>query len=138
MESKEFFYHFGKLLYQIDAIYDEFAKKYKVKANILWILYSLNDGNEHTHKEISENWSIPKTTLNTLIKELEKDKYIELIPIEGEKRELNIKLTLSGKKYADEILNNIYEIENKVFNLLPNQNVINDLEIIKKGLKEYE
>jgi transcriptional regulator len=138
MESKEFFYHFGKLLYQIDAIYDEFAKKYKVKANILWILYSLNDGNEHTQKEISENWSIPKTTLNTLIKELEKDKYIELIPIEGEKRELNIKLTLSGKKYADEILNNIYEIENKVFNLLPNQNVINDLEIIKKGLKEYE
>ncbi len=97
MESKEFFYHFGKLLYQIDAIYDEFAKKYKVKANILWILYSLNDGNEHTQKEISENWSIPKTTLNTLIKELEKDKYIELIPIEGEKRELNIKLTLSGK-----------------------------------------
>ena len=138
MESKEFFYHFGKLLYQIDAIYDEFAKKYKVKANILWILYSLNDGNEHTQKEISENWSIPKTTLNTLIKELEKDKYIELIPIEGEKRELNIKLTLSGKKNADEILNNIYEIENKVFNLLPNQNVINDLEIIKKGLKEYE
>lgn len=138
MESKEFFYHFGKLLYQIDAIYDEFAKKYKVKANILWILYSLNDGNEHTQKEISENWSIPKTTLNTLIKELKKDKYIELIPIEGEKRELNIKLTLSGKKYADEILNNIYEIENKVFNLLPNQNVINDLEIIKKGLKEYE
>lgn len=138
MESKKFFYHFGKLLYQIDAIYDEFAKKYKVKANILWILYSLNDGNEHTQKEISENWSIPKTTLNTLIKELEKDKYIELIPIEGEKRELNIKLTLSGKKYADEILNNIYEIENKVFNLLPNQNVINDLEIIKKGLKEYE
>lgn len=138
MESKEFFYHFGKLLYQIDAIYDEFAKKYKVKANILWILYSLNDGNEHTQKEISENWSIPKTTLNTLIKELEKDKYIELIPIEGEKRELNIKLTLSGKKYADEILNKIYEIENKVFNLLPNQNVINDLEIIKKGLKEYE
>lgn len=138
MESKEFFYHFGKLLYQIDAIYDGFAKKYKVKANILWILYSLNDGNEHTQKEISENWSIPKTTLNTLIKELEKDKYIELIPIEGEKRELNIKLTLSGKKYADEILNNIYEIENKVFNLLPNQNVINDLEIIKKGLKEYE
>lgn len=138
MESKEFFYHFGKLLYQIDAIYDEFAKKYKVKANILWILYCLNDGNEHTQKEISENWSIPKTTLNTLIKELEKDKYIELIPIEGEKRELNIKLTLSGKKYADEILNNIYEIENKVFNLLPNQNVINDLEIIKKGLKEYE
>lgn len=138
MESKEFFYHFGKLLYQIDAIYDEFAKKYKVKANILWILYSLNDGNEHTQKEISENWSIPKTTLNTLIKELEKDKYIELIPIEGEKRKLNIKLTLSGKKYADEILNNIYEIENKVFNLLPNQNVINDLEIIKKGLKEYE
>lgn len=125
-------------MYQIDAIYDEFAKKYKVKANILWILYSLNDGNEHTQKEISENWSIPKTTLNTLIKELEKDKYIELIPIEGEKRELNIKLTLSGKKYADEILNNIYEIENKVFNLLPNQNVINDLEIIKKGLKEYE
>lgn len=125
-------------MYQIDAIYDEFAKKYKVKANLLWILYSLNDGNEHTQKEISENWSIPKTTLNTLIKELEKDKYIELIPIEGEKRELNIKLTLSGKKYADEILNNIYEIENKVFNLLPNQNVINDLEIIKKGLKEYE
>lgn len=115
MNSKEFFYTFGKLLYNIDGFYAEYAKKYKVKDNELWILYALNDGNEHSQIDISENWDIPKTTINTIIKELEKEKYVELKQIKGEKRMLNIKLTSSGKAYADKVLMDLYNMEAKLY-----------------------
>ena len=54
MDAKGFFYEFGKLLYRIDGFYDEFAKKSGVKPNLLWILYALADGKEHSQKEICD------------------------------------------------------------------------------------
>lgn len=116
MNSKEFFYVFGKLLYQIDGFYCEYAKKYKVKENELWILYALNDGKEHSQIDISENWDIPKTTINTIIKQLEKEKYVELIQIKGEKRMLHIQLTHLGKEYANQLLSDLYKMEEKLYN----------------------
>ena len=100
MNSKLFFYEFGKMIYRIDGFYREFAKRLDVKENLLWILYALNDGNMHSQKEICDNWDLPRSTVNTIMKELESDGYIELIQIKGEKRELQVKLTETGKNYS--------------------------------------
>ena len=116
MNSREFFYSFGKLLYNIDSFYSLYAKKYDVKENELWILYALNDGNEHSQIEISQNWDIPKTTINTIVKQFEKDGYVELVQITGEKREMHIKLTSKGKEYADGLLVDLYNLEKKLYN----------------------
>lgn len=116
MNSREFFYSFGKLLYNIDSYYSLYAKKYDVKENELWILYALNDGSEHSQIEISQNWDIPKTTINTIVKQFEKDGYIELVQITGEKREMHIKLTSKGKEYADGLLVDLYNLEKKLYN----------------------
>ncbi len=118
MDSKKFFYEFGRALYKIDGYYADFAKKSKVKAKLLWVLYALNDGEEHTQKEISETWEIPRTTVNTVVKELESQGYVVLSPIKGEKREMLVSLTESGKQYAEEKLAEIYEIEDKAFSNL--------------------
>lgn len=115
MNSREFFYSFGKLLYNIDGYYTMYAKRYQVKENELWILYALNDGNEHSQIEISQNWDIPKTTINTIIKQFEKIGYVELIQIKGEKREMNIKLTKDGKEYAEKLLSDLYSFEKKLY-----------------------
>ena len=124
MNSKEFFYEFGKTLYCIDGFYSEYAKLSGVKENLLWVLYALNDDKEHSQKEICNSWDLPRTTVNTIIKELEEDRYISLSQIKGEKRELNVVLTPSGKEYADRILEGLYLIEDKVFKELHDSDVI--------------
>ena len=133
----EFFYRFGKLIYKIDYYYAEIAKKSGVKPNLMWILYALNDGKSHSQKDISISWDIPITTINTIVKELNNDGYVDLIHIPGKRREMNIILTEKGKEYSKNILKDIYEIEEKVFKSLGEKVRINDdLEFLLKKLYE--
>ena len=115
MNSRSFFYDFGRALYHVDSFYDEFAKQSNVSYALLWVLYALNDGNSHTQIEISNDWELPKTTVNTVIKEIQKNGYVDLIPIKGRRREMSIVLTESGKKYADRVLADLYKKEAEVF-----------------------
>lgn len=121
MDAREFFYEFGKLLYRIDGFYDDFAKDSGVKPNLLWILYALNDKKAHSQKEICATWMLPTSTVNTIIKELEEDGYVELVKIKGEKRELRVKLTDKGLTYADDVLKNVYEMEKTIFDSIPQE-----------------
>ena len=133
----DFFYRFGKLIYKIDYYYAEIAKKSGVKPNLMWILYALNDGKSHSQKDISISWDIPITTINTIVKELNNDGYVDLIHIPGKRREMNIILTEKGKEYSKNILKDIYEIEEKVFKSLGEKVRINDdLEFLLKKLYE--
>ena len=116
MDAKQFFYEFGKALYHVDAAYDEFAKLSGVASpTLMWILYALNDGGEHTQREICIDWALPKSTVNTVMSELKKNGYVELVPIKGKRREMTVVLTESGKAYADALLKGIYEKEAEVF-----------------------
>ena len=136
MNSKLFFYEFGKMIYRIDGFYREFAKRLDVKENLLWILYALNDGNMHSQKEICDNWDLPRSTVNTIMKELESDGYIELIQIKGEKRELQVKLTETGKNYSSIFLKDLYEIERKTYEKIKNSDVLKKMEDVLEGLYE--
>ena len=93
MDCRKSFYEFGRALYKIDGFYAEYAKTSGVKENLLWVLYALNDGNKHSQKEICESWDLPRTTVNTIVKELEEEGYVVLSQIKGEKRELELALT---------------------------------------------
>lgn len=95
----------------IDGAYDEIAKSAGVKENLLWTLYALDDGIFHTQKEISENWKLPKTTVNTIVKECVRDGFAELETAEKDKRELEIVMTERGKAYATEVLRFVYDVE---------------------------
>ena len=140
MNSKRFFYDFGRALYRVDSYYDEFAKKSNVSPALLWVLYALNDGNPHTQIEISNDWELPKTTVNTVIKEIQKDGYVELVPIKGKRREMSIVLTESGKKFADDVLSDLYKIEAEVFKALSTeeQRIVAVLEKLANKLKGDE
>ncbi len=137
MNSKSFFYDFGRALYHVDSFYDEFAKRSNVSPALLWVLYALNDGNPHTQIEISNEWELPKTTVNTVIKEIQQTGYVELIPIKGKRREMSIVLTDSGKEYADSVLSNLYSKENEVYKTLSKEEreIVAVLEKIAGGLK---
>ncbi|MCR5836446.1 MAG: MarR family transcriptional regulator [Lachnospiraceae bacterium] len=137
MNSRSFFYNFGRALYHVDSFYDEFAKKSNISSALLWVLYALNDGNPHTQIEISNDWELPKTTVNTVIKDIQKDGYVELVPIKGKRREMSIVLTESGKKYADSVLSELYKKEHEVYKSLSREErkIVDTLENLARKLK---
>jgi DNA-binding MarR family transcriptional regulator len=137
MNSRSFFYNFGRALYHVDSFYDEFAKKSNISSALLWVLYALNDGNPHTQIEISNDWELPKTTVNTVIKDIQKDGYVELVPIKGKRREMSIVLTESGKKYADSVLSELYKKESEVYKSLSREErkIVDTLENLARKLK---
>ena len=124
MNSRKFFYDFGKALYHVDSFYDEFAKQ----------------SNSHTQIEISNDWELPKTTVNTVIKDIQKQGYVELVPIKGKRREMSIVLTESGKAFADNVLSDLYRKEEEVFKLLSpkEQEIVMVLEKLARKLKEED
>ncbi len=138
MNSKSFFYNFGKALYHLDSLYDDFAKQSNVSPAILWVMYALNDGKAHTQIEISNDWDLPKTTVNTVIKEIQKNGYVELVPVKGKRREMSIVLTESGKEYANQILAEIYKREKAAYKALSTEEreVVAVLEKIVELIKE--
>ena len=100
-------------LFNIDEIYLLHERRKRVSEAELCLMYALDDGNPHSQKSIAKKWSIPQTTVNTIIKIWEKKGYLIQTPIPGKRREKQIILTDSGKAYAKEILGFIYSAEDK-------------------------
>ena len=95
---------------RIDGAYYFFSRRAGIKENILVLLYAMDDGKPHSHKQICEDWLVPKTTINTNIRELKKAGYVKLFPGEGT-REKKIGLTEAGMAFAQQILKSVYEAE---------------------------
>lgn len=94
----------------IDGIYYFCARKLGVNENTLALLYALSDGKTYSQKQVCEEWLIPKTTINTIVRELTEKGYISL-ETEPHSREKHIQLTEAGTTYAQEILQGIFAAE---------------------------
>lgn len=101
-------------LNKIDGIYYMIAKKEGTKENLLSLLYALSDGKSHSQKQICEEWLIPRTTINTVVKECINYGYVTLTPTG--KKEKNIELTDSGKKYTQKLLAELFTMEDIAIN----------------------
>ena len=93
-----------------NVVYEEWAKSHGMSANSLLILEALYDG-ICTQKEISQKWCIPKQTINTILKDLEAQGYLELTAMEQDKRNKQIELTSKGRLFADRIITQVQEKE---------------------------
>ncbi len=97
---------------RIDGAYYLCARKLGVKGNALALLYALNDDRAHSQKQISEDWLIPKTTINTIVKEFTDLGYVTLLAGEHTKEKV-ITLTENGRAYVDRIMKSVYESEQR-------------------------
>lgn len=89
------------------------------------ILYSLYEDEEIcTQKSISQKWSIPKQTVNTILKDFIANGYIELYTAENDKRNKLLKLTAAGKIYAGNIIEALHERELFVIDKMGLDNVV--------------
>ncbi len=95
-----------------NAVYEDWAKKQGLSFNSLLVLYSFDEhGESCTQKMISQEWTIPKQTVNTILKDFEKKGYIELVPLPADKRNKVIRLTPAGRAFCDRMIAALHEKE---------------------------
>lgn len=96
-----------------DGAYYRWAVQSGVTPHTLDLLYALDDGQPHSQKQICEEWAIPKTTINTVVKACRAAGYITLEPMPGQPRQRQLCLTEAGLAYAREALAELYVLENQ-------------------------
>ena len=100
-------------LYNIDEVYYLNENKKKLSDAELCVMYALDDGKPHSQREISREWLVPKTSVNTIVKRWEKEGFLTMTPIPGKRREMQILLTDRGRAYAKSFLGFLYRAEDK-------------------------
>lgn len=131
MDSRNFYFELCHLLNSVNEKYDIYSKNNGIVSNnLLWILYNLSDETFHTQQEIALSCCLPKTTVNTIVKDLEKQGYL-LFNQDKDKRKRLISLSFEGKKFARLILKDLFTKEDEIF--YQNQSDLeNFIELFKK------
>lgn len=95
-----------------DELYAALARRQGLSYHTAMTLYALDQDQGCTQKQIAENWMIPKQTVNTVVKELERSGYVELRAGRDQKEKL-VFFTPAGKVFAAEGLRELYETEER-------------------------
>ena len=104
---------------RIDEIYSHFSKAMGMNESELCVLYSLDGEPSLSQRQICEQWLIPKTTLNTIIKKYEKVGYVQFETIPNNRKEMRLRLTEKGKEYAATFLEAVYRAEDRAMRETP-------------------
>jgi len=96
---------------QIDEAYYKVLRTLGIKDNAFVLFYAIADGKSYSQKRICDEWSVPRTTLNTIVQEYIGKGYIRLVSTGHKEKE--IVLTDVGKAFAEEILTPIFIAEEK-------------------------
>lgn len=96
-----------------DGAYYRWARSTNITLHTLDLLYALEDGLPHSQKQICEEWLIPKTTINTVVKACRDAGYVTLAPMPGHPRQQQICLTETGRTYAREALEDLHAAEDE-------------------------
>lgn len=99
-------------IFKINGIENSIDQKVAIGSAELCLMYALDDGQPHSQKQISEQWEISKTTLNTIVKRWEQEGLLILNKVPGKRREMEICLTESGQIRAKSALESVYFAEN--------------------------
>ena len=106
---------FYTLWHENDAAYENWSKAHGLSLNTLLVLYSIydqdQDGAPCTQKMICQKWVLAKQTVNTVLKDLEKNGYCTLTPIRTDKRNKMICLTETGKEFVHSTISELRQLE---------------------------
>ena len=118
------------VMYNIDKIYENYAKSKGVGYNEMLLFYILLEENTDiiTQKQICDELEIPKTTLNSIIKNLLNKNLITLKPNENNKKEKFVILTTKGQEYANQLILPLFKIEEEAIQQISDH----ELELIQK------
>ena len=124
---------------EINALYHEAAVKTGISDSVQNVLYVLCEkGGRCMQSEVSKLTGISRQTINSAIRNLEKDGIVYLE--QGKGRNTILCLTEKGKEFTAEKILPLYEAENKIWNEWTVEEQQQYLELTEKyrdGLKKY-
>lgn len=106
-----------------NALYARAANKLGIGYSEFVVLYALKVSGDQTQKEITDVFGLLKQTVNTVVRQLKQNGYVEIKPCTGDKRERLVCLTQSGREYSDRLVEPIISIENKVYHLIGDERI---------------
>lgn len=91
-----------------------------ISENEFWIWYTLivKDG-EYSQQDICSFWSLPKQTVNTIVKHMVRKGLATLAVVPGTRNRKVIRLTEAGREYGESLVSSISEAESRAFIMLP-------------------
>ena len=103
---------FNEVMKENNDLYSNLAKKFKMSDCMRWILYILRGENKVlTQSDICNMMCIPKQTVNSSLKKMEAEGYIELLNI-NDKRSKQVSFTEKGLDLANNTVDIIISKEN--------------------------
>ena len=118
---------------QIDQAYYRALRTLGIKANDFVLFYAIADGQPYSQKRICDEWSVPRTTLNTIVQEYIRKGYIRLISTGHKEKE--IILTDTGKAFVKEVLTPIFSAEETAIAPFLNTMFVEQTEELAKKIK---
>ena len=97
---------------RLNELYGDWAKQHGMSYNTMMILYALSQSQGCTQRQIAQAWMIPKQTVNTVVKELERRGDVCFAAGKDRKEKL-VCFTAAGRQRAEESLGDLYALEDR-------------------------
>ena len=122
----------NEIMKETDDLYRNLAKKFKMSDCMIWILYILReDDRSVTQSDICNMMYMPKQTVNSSLKKMESEGYIELLSI-NDKRSKQVCLTEKGVDLANNTVDIIISKENNALSKMDKEEQALFINLFKK------
>lgn len=112
-EVEKILVQYNSIIKECDGLYREIAKIYGLSDSVFWILYALREEKqEMTQSELCNTIYQPKQTVNSALKKMERDGYLELTA-RGDRRSKQICLTQTGIQLAEATVDYVISAEHR-------------------------
>ena len=119
---------------EIDDVYHMLALKFGLSDSAMWILCTMREANrELTQSEIAQEMSMSRQTVNSAIKSLEKQGYLRLEAVSGDRRNKILSFTEEGETFVKRTVDRVLSLEHQVFENLE----VEEQEKITQILRKY-
>lgn len=108
---------------QVNGLYSAWAAAKNINYYQLFVLYALDGQTAMTQKKICVCTGLTKQTVNSVVRALREEGYIELSLGAGDRREKQIALTEKGAAYSDELLAPLHRMEQRVLRAMGSERV---------------
>lgn len=117
-------------------IYHKISTKFGLSDSEFMIIYALVELNLDRQKDIADYYCISKQTINSAVKKLVKTQMIELKQTKG--RDMQINFTQAGKKFAQEKIIPIVNIEKNAMSAMGAKDWLELLRLTRKHLDIFK
>lgn len=124
---------YNRMFGEASNIYARYAASHGISTTTMNILYSIYTREDIcTQSQICKDWEMPRQTINSCLKGLEKDGIVTLTFCDGNRKSKHIRLTSQGEEMAGRIIAPLIQRENAAFQALEPEERQLYLQIIQK------